>query len=160
MPQPVPHTTRPQLCLAPDEFADRYRAAARCLWVVAAGVPGGAARAQIEDALQEACVIALGKLDQFDRNTSFEAWMGRIVRFVSLNQARRRSRHAASSGELLETCDGAVAAHGGEDVLVGERGELLHDQDHFDDEVQAPTHGQPEPPERAAPSTPPAAGAA
>ncbi|MHC4430033.1 MAG: RNA polymerase sigma factor, partial [Planctomycetota bacterium] len=62
----------------------------RPLWCIAAAVLGD--RAHAEDVLQEAAVIALGKLDDFDPATSFAAWMGQIVRFVALNYARRRAR--------------------------------------------------------------------
>ena len=37
-------------------------------------------------------MIALGKLEQFQRGTSFLAWMGQIVRYVALNQMRKRQR--------------------------------------------------------------------
>ncbi len=76
--------------LSPAEFAIEYRASARALWGVAVGVLGDASLA--EDVVQEAAVLALGKLDQFERGTRFAAWMGQMVRFVALNRGRRESR--------------------------------------------------------------------
>lgn len=76
--------------LSSAQFAASFQASWRTLWCVAVGVLGS--RSLAEDAVQEAAVIALGKLDDFDPGTSFTAWMARIVRFVALNQARRRVR--------------------------------------------------------------------
>jgi len=41
-------------------------------------------------------VIAMQKLHEFDPSTSFLAWMSRIVRYVSLNEGRRRARRRAA----------------------------------------------------------------
>ena len=79
--------------LSPEEFAARFTACSRTIWCVAAAIVGDPGLA--EDVLQEAAVIALRKLDQFDPDTSFTAWMSQIVRYVALNNARRRSRHHA-----------------------------------------------------------------
>ncbi|MBT8485493.1 MAG: RNA polymerase subunit sigma-70, partial [Phycisphaerae bacterium] len=73
--------------LTNDAFAEAFSTHARALWCVAAGILGH--RDVVEDVLQEGALIALRKLDQFDPDTSFFAWMGRIVRYVALNQARR-----------------------------------------------------------------------
>jgi len=81
--------------LTPDAFASVFTACSRALWCIAAGVLGTAEQA--EDVLQEGAMIALGKLDQFDADTSFVAWMGTIVRFVALNHARRRQRAPMSA---------------------------------------------------------------
>lgn len=75
--------------LGHDGFAERFTAAGPALWCIATAILGD--RHLAEDALQEAAVIALGKLDSFDPATSFAAWMGQIVRYVALNQARRRA---------------------------------------------------------------------
>ncbi len=60
------------------------------LWCVAAGVLGD--RDQAEDVLQEAALIALGKLESFRPGSSFVAWMSQYVRFVSLNHRRKTER--------------------------------------------------------------------
>lgn len=51
-------------------------------------------RSGAEDVVQEAAVVALGKLTQFDPSTSFTAWMGQIVRFVALNDRRKQQRRS------------------------------------------------------------------
>lgn len=73
-----------------SEFADRFRQSSRALWCIAASVCGD--RTGAEDAVQEAAVIALGKLGEFTPGTSFVAWMGQIVRFVAMNAGRKTGR--------------------------------------------------------------------
>ena len=127
--------------LTADEFAARFQEAARVLWTVAAGVLGDASEA--EDILQEACLIALGKLDRFRRDTNFTAWMGRFVRNVALNHARKRYRRATRPEEpdtLIGLPDGRFRGGGpvpgpNPRLPVDGRGELLDDQDAFDDRV-------------------------
>lgn len=81
--------------LSPEVFAARFTACSRTLWCVAAAIVGDPVLA--EDVLQEAAVIALRKLDQFEPDTSLAAWMSQIVRYVALNHARRRSRQRATA---------------------------------------------------------------
>ncbi len=76
--------------LSPAEFAAEYTSSVRALWGVAVGVVGDASLA--EDIVQEAAVLALGKLDQFERGTRFVAWMGQMVRFVALNRGRKEHK--------------------------------------------------------------------
>ena len=75
---------------AKGEFAAQFTQSFRLLWLIALGVVG--AKAVAEDAVQDAVVIALGKLDQFQKGTNFTAWMGQMVRNVALNMARKESR--------------------------------------------------------------------
>ena len=78
------------------EFAESFQASYQTLWLVAVGVVGEPTMA--EDVLQDAAIIAMGKLDQFSPGTNFNAWMGRIVRFVAMNHARKeRKRRPVSS---------------------------------------------------------------
>src|SRR6267142_2524601 len=87
---------KPLTCpLTPAAFATQYQGSWRALWCIAAAVVGD--RAQADDVLQEAAMIALGKLSQFDPASNFVAWMGQIVRFVALNHSRRRNRTLAGS---------------------------------------------------------------
>ena len=74
--------------LTSQRFAERFQDAWSTLWCIAAAVT--ADRTAADDILQEAAVVALGKLEQFDPATNFTAWMGRIVRFIALNHGRRR----------------------------------------------------------------------
>lgn len=76
--------------LTPQEFARRFESAFRLLWLVAIGIV--ADRNLAEDAVQEAAIVALGKLDQFEVGTNFVAWMAQTVRFVALNIGRKHAR--------------------------------------------------------------------
>ena len=135
--------------LSPEEFAARFTACSRTFWCVAAAIvddPGLA-----EDVLLEAAVIALRKLDQFDPDTSFAAWMTQIVRYVALNHARRRSRHlavAVDPARLNETVAAdtpetslEVTGHGQLRLDVADRGgiddELLAALRVLDDDARA-----------------------
>lgn len=123
----------PGAILSPAEFAERFEAAAGVLWTLAAGVLGD--RSQAEDVLQEACVIALQKLHQFRAETSFTAWMGRIVRFVALNHLRSRTRRRVV-GDEYELAESVASPRVRElEPPVGEGGQLTGDRGHFDDEL-------------------------
>ncbi|MBL0871037.1 MAG: sigma-70 family RNA polymerase sigma factor [Phycisphaerales bacterium] len=76
-----------------EEFAGLLRAHWSALWAVAAGVLGSRERAT--DALQDASIVALGKLGEFSPGTSFVHWMSQIVRYTALNQARKHQRGVA-----------------------------------------------------------------
>lgn len=92
------------------EFAAHFRDSFRVLWLIAVGIIGDSSLA--EDAVQEAAIIALEKLDQFTPGTNFKAWAGRIVRNVALNRARseRRRRVTSVDAEALDavSTDGRV----------------------------------------------------
>lgn len=128
-------------CLSADEFADRFQESAPILWTIAAGILGGGSQA--EDVLQDAAVIALQKLDQFDPSTRFSAWMGQVVRNVALNLARKGRRQAthATEPEVLGALLVGPGAAPEADPPVGERGELLPDTGDFDDRVRAALEG-------------------
>jgi RNA polymerase sigma-70 factor (ECF subfamily) len=141
----------PAAALTADEFAERFRDAGRVLWTIAAGVLGDPADA--EDVLQEACLMALEKLDRYQRGTNFTAWAGRFVRNVALNHARkvRRRATAATSHEVLGDLAGGAAsvaseptpdevlagAGGGRTLPITAQGELRAGQEAFDDELLA-----------------------
>src|SRR5690606_21527176 len=91
MPEPSPQAERaPTDPLGEEEFAARLEADRRRMWTIAAAILGSPHDA--DDVVQEASVIAMEKLGQFQRGTSFVAWMGQIVRYVALNQRRKRGR--------------------------------------------------------------------
>ena len=117
-----------------DEFGDLFAQTSRKLWCIAAAVMGDGSRAT--DVVQEAAVVALGKLNEFDPSTSFAAWMGQIVRFVALNHARKRTRDMPGLTDPT-TMD---AAHPRTDRTtknpVDAGGQLRADQAEFDDDVQ------------------------
>jgi len=91
--------------------------------------------------------MALGKLEQFELGTSFAGWMGRFVRNVALNHARkvqRRSTRPVAPEDVEELA--ADAPGGGARILAGpgsdrapidDRGVLSDDQAWFDDRVLA-----------------------
>jgi RNA polymerase sigma-70 factor, ECF subfamily len=82
-----------------ERFAALFEEHSRLFWVVAASVTGDRGRAG--DIVQDAAIVALGKLEQFQEGTSFQAWMCQIVRFVALNDARRL-RPIATEQEHLD----------------------------------------------------------
>jgi RNA polymerase sigma-70 factor (ECF subfamily) len=93
--------------LNPQQFAQRYEQSRRTLWYIAAAILGD--RTLAHDVVQEAAAIAMTKLHDFDPATNFTAWMGQIVRFVALNEARGRQRRrtAVTSPDTLATLPGA-----------------------------------------------------
>jgi RNA polymerase sigma-70 factor (ECF subfamily) len=120
------------------DFAAEYQKAYRVLWVVAAGVLGQSAGA--EDVVQEAALLALKKVGQFEPGTHFAAWMAQMVRFVALNHARKQSRsHAAPLDENDPASRGLfnrrAATPPDDDLHLGRRGELPAGQRSFDDET-------------------------
>ena len=118
--------------LSPDGFADRFKECSRALWCIATAILGNPGQA--EDVLQEAALIALEKLDQFDPSTRFPAWMGRIVRYVALNHARRRAGRRAVPLDPADPVE--TAARGGlPEVPFNGRGEITPDQHSFDDRL-------------------------
>jgi len=126
--------------LTAEEFAARFHERARVLWTIAAGVLGDPSEA--EDVLQEACLMALGKLEQFDPETRFTAWMGRFVRNVALNHRRKAGRRATRTtdpealAELSSSGGPRGPGHPGIPPVNG-RGDLARDQLAFDDRVLA-----------------------
>jgi RNA polymerase sigma-70 factor (ECF subfamily) len=121
------------------EFAARFQQASRPLLCIAAAVLGRADQA--EDVVQEAALIALTKLHDFDPRTNFTAWMGRIVRFTALNVSRgiRRAsvRHIAQFDRWEIEDERPSLAPG---AMITGRGQLHADQRSFDDHVMAALH--------------------
>jgi RNA polymerase sigma-70 factor, ECF subfamily len=118
------------------DFAREYENAYRVLWVVAAGVLGRSGGA--EDVVQEAALLALRKVGEFEPGTHFVAWMAQMVRFVALNHLRKRSRNATVP--LDETGVGARILPGetglsDRELQLTDRGELPAGQTSFDDEL-------------------------
>src|SRR5687767_13076801 len=116
----------------PLDFAAQFEASFRTLWLVAVGITGD--RAGAEDVVQEAALLALGKLDKFEPGTNFRAWMAQMVRYVALNHARKRQKHRASAlgSELDESALAGAAAQ--KALHLSGRGELPADQGYFDDQ--------------------------
>lgn len=117
-----------------DEFGQLFAQTSRKLWCIAAAVMGDRSRAT--DVVQEAVVVALGKLNEFDPSTSFAAWMGQIVRYTALNQARKRGREmpGLTDPAAMDASHGHAGSRPASPVDAG--GGLRADQGAFDDEVQ------------------------
>jgi len=127
--------------LSAEQFGVRFHSEARVLWTLAAGVLGGPSEA--EDVLQEACMAALGKLDQFQPGTNFLAWMGRFVRNVALNERRKRTRRQTPATDPALLDDQPSSAPGparasepvASEPVIDARGVLAVDRGHFDDRL-------------------------
>jgi RNA polymerase sigma-70 factor, ECF subfamily len=116
------------------DFAARFAESYRLLWLVAVGIVGE--RSAAEDVVQEAALLALEKLDQFEVGTNFRAWMAQMVRYVALNHARRRQKHRAAPIEAVDAdVPLAASATTGGNLHLGPRGQLPADQQAFDDRL-------------------------
>ena len=84
------------------DFAAEYRQSFHILWRIAVGVIGDAALA--EDIVQEAAIVGLRKIDQFEPGTNFTAWMAKTVKYVALNHSRKEQKHRSrgASSALIE----------------------------------------------------------
>lgn len=132
---------------ADGAFAARFRESYRPLWLVAVAIVGEATLA--EDVVQEAALIALTKLNQFDDTGgrgAFTAWMAQIVRFVALNLRRKAARHNTASvpGEQMDLHAAPGDSAAGDAMNLGRRGELPEEQSWFDDQVMKALAGLPE----------------
>ncbi len=124
---------RGRAILTHEEFSSQFKAASGGLWCIAVAVLGS--RTEAEDVLQDAAAIALTKLDAFDRDSSFAAWMGEIVRNVARNSARKHERRRTSATDPV-TIDAVRPAPGVEPapVLRADLG-VREDQAEFDDRL-------------------------
>jgi RNA polymerase sigma-70 factor (ECF subfamily) len=59
-------------------------------------------RTRAADIVQDAAIVAMNKLDQFQEGTSFQAWMCQIVRYVAMNDARKM-RPTSTTQEHLDS---------------------------------------------------------
>jgi RNA polymerase sigma-70 factor (ECF subfamily) len=118
---------------AADQFAARFQSSYRLFWLVAVGIVGD--RTAAEDIVQDAAVIALGKLDQFKTGTNFNAWISQIVRYSALNETRKRKHRRTQRTDPVEI-DRAVVSSGlsnAPPLRLTADGQLPADAGHFDD---------------------------
>ena len=118
---------------AADQFAAKFQSSYRLFWLVAVGIVGD--RSMAEDIVQDAAVIALGKLDQFKTGTNFNAWISQIVRYSALNEARKRKHRRTQQTDPVEI-DRAVASSESSKappLRLTADGQLPTDAGHFDD---------------------------
>jgi len=122
--------------LTAAEFGTRFEAASRALWCIAVGVTGDRTRA--EDLVQEAAMVALDKLGDFNPSTSFLAWMGQIVRFLALNERRKmiREREARNDDVFRSAVEPRRTMTDPQSPISG-KGELSPEQLAFDDDLAA-----------------------
>ncbi len=106
--------------LSRDRFSALFAEHHKTLWFIAASVHGD--RTHAYDVVQEAAMVALNKIAEFDPSTSFTAWMGQIVRYVALNEGRKLKRSRAAGASDASGADPLpfTAAHQAQVVpLVG-----------------------------------------
>jgi RNA polymerase sigma-70 factor, ECF subfamily len=122
--------------LSRAEFSGHFQASSRALWCVAAGLIGD--RAEADDIVQQAALVALERLDDFDARGSFLAWMVQIVKYTALNERRKRQRRKTAATDPVGM-DMAHAAPGGGAGRAGpiltSRGAVVPGQESFDDDV-------------------------
>lgn len=94
--------------LSAEEFCAQLQSSFRTHWLIAVSIVREPATA--EDVVQEAALIALGKLADFTPGTNFNAWVGRMVRYVALNYARKEQKRRAPSYESMSDAADAEAA--------------------------------------------------
>jgi RNA polymerase sigma-70 factor (ECF subfamily) len=124
--------------LTGDQFAEQFRSAGRVLWCIAAGETGD--RSSAEDIVQQAAVVALERLDQFDPSTSFIAWMAQIVRYTAKNESQkvRRRKTSAADPLVMDAAEGAshdVSSPGTGTPPISRFGHLIDTQNSFDDRL-------------------------
>lgn len=117
-----------------EGFAARLRRDYRRLWTIAAAVTGD--RVTADDIVQDAALIALGKLGQYQPGTNFFAWMAKIVRFSALNDVRKR-RHRGLVIVEPATLDQSAAGQSRRADMArpGSNGAAADYNADFDDEV-------------------------
>ena len=107
----------------------------RC-WLIAMAVTGD--RAEADDVVQEASIIALRKLADFTVGTNFVAWMSQIVRLTALNHVKKSARRTIVITDPA-TIDRAGTTGGdrptGSLDSIASDGRLSEYQTDFDDDV-------------------------
>lgn len=126
--------------LTPPEFAEHFAASYKRLWGLAAALIGD--RVEAEDLVQEAALVGLRKIDTFERGTSFQAWMGRVLRLHAMNWRRKQAGRRTTPADpvsLGETAKEKPGAAGGGQTTSGAAlaaaGVASHLEHQFDDTV-------------------------
>lgn len=124
---------RPRQTLTQPEFARLFNEHWRVLWCAAVGVLGD--RTSAQDVVQEAAVVALQRLDQFDAGTSFVAWMVQIVRNLALNESRKRARRKTMPTDNSAMDMSQSSQRPAHAPSIGSRGQVLQGAEPFDDDL-------------------------
>lgn len=117
--------------LSPARFATEFEQCYSRLWMLAAAMLGD--RHLAEDVVQDAGVVALKQLEEFETGTNFVAWMSQIVRFQAFNRSRKRTRRKTKSVDPA-TMELATDS-GSAETLPDPTRTLSADQTMFDDET-------------------------
>jgi RNA polymerase sigma-70 factor (ECF subfamily) len=118
-----------------QDFIAQYRQAYPRLTTIAAAIAGD--QIQAEDIVQEAAIIALEKLDEFEPGTNLVAWLAEIVRRCALNYRRKtlnRKTYATDPAGLVQLAQASTFGLGASPI-ADQTGDLLADQSAFDDEM-------------------------
>jgi len=101
--QSDPDVVDPTDRLTPEAYAAAWQANQARLWSLALGLLGH--RADAEDLVQEAVVVGLQKLDQYQPGTRFAAWMGQILRNLAMNHRRKNARRKTNPSAELDAVE-------------------------------------------------------
>ena len=119
-----------------DSFATLLTDCYQRCWLIAAAVTGD--RAEADDIVQEASVVALRKLADFTVGTNFTAWISQIVRWTALNHLKKSGRRnvVVTDPTMLDRGGAPLAVPSQNGVVsIAEDGRLAEHQVEFDDEV-------------------------
>ena len=122
--------------LDPEMFSALFVRSYKKFWLVAAAITGD--RTLADDVVQDAALVALGKLDQFVVGTNFNAWMSEIVRRNALNVVRKTQNRSTTPADptQLDRLNHGFAIPSYEDGLaLDSTGVLGEHQMDFDDDV-------------------------
>lgn len=126
-------TDKPQRLTA-KQFAELFMAIRARLWVLASALIGD--RTEADDLVQEAAIVALKRLDDYEPGTNFLAWMGKIVRMHALNWRRKQSGRRTSAADPSDLDQSRPAAEQPtHEPIIQEAsaGEFTSIQESFDD---------------------------
>jgi len=119
--------------LTAQRFGELFDESWKILWCAAVAVVRDRTLAQ--DVVQQAAIVGLKRLNDFEPDTSFVSWMTRIVKNIALNESRKRVRRRTSPTEGLVLDTSPAAAPRTESPAVTGSGHIAMDQAAFDDRV-------------------------
>ena len=119
-----------------ESFASQLTDCYQRMWLVAASVTGD--RAEADDIVQQASMIALQKRADFAAGTNFAAWMSQIVRLTALNYRKKSGRRNLCISDPVRM-DKSISASASDaqdaKFPLTDDGRLREDQTDFDDEL-------------------------
>ena len=119
-----------------ESFASQLTDCYQRMWLIAASVTGD--RAEADDIVQQASMIALQKRADFAAGTNFAAWMSQIVRLTALNYRKKSGRRNLRISDPV-TMDKSISASASDaqdaKFPLTDDGRLREDQTDFDDEL-------------------------